>query len=589
VYSPVAAQTWVGGWGSCYNPSPPPLPPHPAFLHTWYVPETFVSVFETEAVSHFNGWPVPQKQIAQTPLVANAVNAVFGTADGESVVYAPTLHADASGGGGHTLQAHVGPVFFSAEAAAQIAPWNDSAPPVRGSETCINYSTRMDSYEWKTGNLDTTLANPTFDAILAASAAGSAAGYTVASSLLGYECSQTTTQTSTISFQSSTPVAGATCTPNPTQYQTTTTQQGWNCANTLENFRIAEQVRGCGRDCAYSILYISSVSESVDSYWSATDRSAPSNMACYLYISSPYPPSWPNGNGGRSGDHAAIGIKSGNSWTSVHDGSTCYSSPTGSWTGTVDLGTGCTPNMVETQVPLPTTYTCTETIQTPVTTTWSSSTGGPGCSPVYGSAASAAVSGAGLPAILCAAFGIPITPPNVVPLHEVSPYDASINRYMGGPVAVGGPGCAASTNTLPTVTLTENCYDTHFMFPRRGETREGDRNVAAAVTALKALDLGGSTAATINAIPGDFICSAYTGVCFPWGTPTQVVGQAGYTPDADGNSRWAWVVWRGRFACLDLPVFPFITDAEIAAFCGATQPALMSAELVRQAAVYAFP
>ncbi len=152
---------------------------------------------------------------------------------------------------------------------------------------------------------------------------------------------------------------------------------------------------------------------------------------------------------------------------------------------------------------------------------------------------------------------------------------------MVGPISAGGPGCKASVNALPTVTPSLNCYDTHFIFPRRGETREGDLSIAAAITAIKALNLSANTAGTIDWMPGDFLCTASTGLCFPWGTPSQVIGRAAWEPDSGGLSRWGFVVWRMRGNCLDYPT--------IAAFCSATQPALMSAEQARQSAVYAFP
>jgi hypothetical protein len=247
--------------------------------------------------------------------------------------------------------------------------------------------------------------------------------------------------------------------------------------------------------------------------------------------------------------------------------------------------------MVQVQVPLPQTYTCHEVIQTPVTTTFHSANGGSGCMPDY-SSPDAAI-GAGLlaasPAMLCASFGIPVSPPNPVPFLAVSPYDASLNVHMAGPIAVGGPGCKASVNAIPTITPSLNCYDTHFIFPRRGETREGDLSTAAAITAIKALNLSANTAGTIDWMPGDLRCTASTGLCFPWGTPSQVIGRAAWVPDSGGLSRWGFVVWRLRGNCLDYPVFPFVTDAAIAAFCSAAQPALMSAELARQAAVYALP
>lgn len=162
VWSPFAEEWWNGPLGSCELPNIVCTPAgcvivswRPAYVTSYWVPETFISVFEREQLSHFAGWPTSQIVINNSPLVSNLVMGTFGMTDIEPALGGLASTRTSSGKGDYYLNAHVGPVYFAKEA-TQDLPAGSSEGGWGGN--CIYYSTRQDAFQWRTGLLD--LLNP---------------------------------------------------------------------------------------------------------------------------------------------------------------------------------------------------------------------------------------------------------------------------------------------------------------------------------------------------------------------------------------------------------------------------------------------
>lgn len=176
VWSPQMQLLAVTTPNACAWPVPPS--PIPGFLHTYFLPDVFVSVFDDEKFSHFAPWPVSLSVILKSPLISNLVmrrNCVTGLgacSDLEYLTGGFSSARDSSGSGDFKLNAHVGPVFGTKQFAtlnptvlatlSQLGSL-DPIPTPRPDENCIYYSTRQDAYQWRTGRLD--LLNPGWQAL----------------------------------------------------------------------------------------------------------------------------------------------------------------------------------------------------------------------------------------------------------------------------------------------------------------------------------------------------------------------------------------------------------------------------------------
>jgi hypothetical protein len=142
---------------------------YPGNLYSWWVPETFVSVFDAPINSHFKMWPIALSQILKEGAIANLVYHRFGKHN-VSPSWTVKSRQPVDGGGDFFLNAHVGPVFFAQEAYAKMAfLFGPLTFPLHGLDgKCIHYSTGMDAEQWRFGTLDRHFANMTFN-LLAAS------------------------------------------------------------------------------------------------------------------------------------------------------------------------------------------------------------------------------------------------------------------------------------------------------------------------------------------------------------------------------------------------------------------------------------
>lgn len=190
VMTPLSLKLNVGSLGSCYRCNS--LWCYPAHLHTFFVPEAFVSVFDAPINSQFNTFPVGIGQIVKEDWVKSMVLTQFGRP--KPAVTPPQVvlsKRSYKGQNRFKLNAHVGPVFWAQEYFLQMYKyfWSKVFPvPVHGVDgKCIQYSTVMDAEQWGFGTLDRTPANQAFN-IIAGSLVGGAIGMAKAKEISGFMC-----------------------------------------------------------------------------------------------------------------------------------------------------------------------------------------------------------------------------------------------------------------------------------------------------------------------------------------------------------------------------------------------------------------
>lgn len=225
---------------------------------------------------------------------------------------------------------------------------------------------------------------------------------------------------------------------------------------------------------------------------------------------------------------------------------------------------------------------CTETITRIRKRTYTSSSNGDHCDEIT-RMEKVAPDGTVLlnPAILCSVFNLSLIPPNPAIALSVDPFKLSSAALNAAAMAAGGPRCSPPVNVYPLLIPDATCYSNHFMFPRTQRSKALSADMAAYITAIKALQLSTVTAGTPPFIEGKKLCDISGKHCFSYGDLAMFV-----TPkirDTDiGGKQWGYVIWSRRRGCMPVPV---PEELVIPVMCEAQQPILQEVEEAKQKAL----